>query len=123
MTADRVVLVCHNPLPADDRVRAYLVKSGYTVDVRRPYDGDALGDVGEDVAGTVVYGGMFNAYDFDDHPFLRDEDRWIGGCLGKGLPTLGICQGAQQIALHLGAEVGPKPDEVMEFGCYHDRPG
>jgi len=34
------------------------------------------------------------------------------------VPLLGICQGAQQIARVLGAEVGPKAGEPTEFGYY-----
>ncbi len=34
------------------------------------------------------------------------------------LPVLGICQGAQQIAHHLGAWAGPPETEFHEFGYY-----
>ena len=42
--------------------------------------------------------------------------------MDAGLPTLGICQGAQMIAHILGAEVGPHPDGVYEFGYYAIEP-
>jgi len=38
--------------------------------------------------------------------------------MGKGMPVLGICQGAQSIAHLLGANVGPLPGEPHEFGYY-----
>ena len=40
----------------------------------------------------------------------------------RELPTLGICQGAQQIAHLLGAECGPREGEPHEFGYYPIRP-
>lgn len=115
---NRVVLIRHGDDPPDDRVFTYLVTRGFTPDLRKPFAGQALGDVGEDVAGTVIYGCPYNVFDVDEHPFLREEYRWIEACLGADVPMLGICQGAQQIAYHLGARVGPKPDGVCEFGYY-----
>ncbi|MFL2798849.1 MAG: glutamine amidotransferase-related protein [Paracoccaceae bacterium] len=35
---------------------------------------------------------------------------------------LGICQGAQQIAHHLGAKVGPVDNSIGEFGYYQINP-
>jgi GMP synthase (glutamine-hydrolysing) len=38
--------------------------------------------------------------------------------MAAGIPLLGLCQGAQQIARVLGAEVGPYDQPVHEFGYY-----
>jgi GMP synthase (glutamine-hydrolysing) len=70
------------------------------------------------VAGSVVYGGPFNVFDEDKHPFLHDEAAWIRACMARDIPLLGICQGAQQIARVMGAEVGPPPSGLHEFGYY-----
>ena len=118
----RVVLVKHGHGPDDDRVLSHLVQSGYTPDIRRPFAGEELGEVGEDVAGTVIYGGMYNAYDTALHPFLRAEYRWIGAAMDATVPVLGICQGAQMIAHHLGAWVGAPAHGQHEFGYYEVRP-
>ena len=120
--AKRVVLVRHGDDPPDDRVYTYLAANGFEIDLRRPYQGDMLGDVDESLAGTVLYGGPFNAFATEEHPFLKEEYRWIAECLAADVPMLGICQGAQQIALHLGAEVGPKPGVPHEFGYYRIEP-
>ena len=118
----RVVLVRHGDDPPDDRVYTYLRANGFEADLRRPYQGDSLGEVDDTVCGTVIYGGPFNAFATQEHPFLKEEYRWIEACLTDDVPMLGICQGAQQIALHLGAEVGPKPGEPYEFGYYRVDP-
>ncbi|MEP0943799.1 MAG: glutamine amidotransferase [Rhizobiaceae bacterium] len=128
MTAKRLVLIRHNHVPADDRVASWAYLNGYEIDVRYPFAGDELeGLLDElnaqpDICGTVLYGGPFNADDSKNHPFLLQEERWIDACLKADLPMLGICQGAQQIARHLGAWTGPKEDEIFEFGYYQLNP-
>jgi GMP synthase (glutamine-hydrolysing) len=118
----RVVLVRHGDDPPDDRVVTFLVENGFVPDIRKPFSGDLLGDVGADVAGSVVYGGKYNVFETDHHPFLDEEYRWIAACMAAGVPLLGICQGAQQIAYHLGAAVGPAEGEPHEFGYYQLQP-
>ena len=114
----RIVLIRHGDDPPDDRVVQWFEAHGHSPEILRPCRGEALGDADGTVAASVVYGGPFNVFEEDRHPFLNDEARWIERCMANGVPLLGICQGAQQIARVLGAEVGPKPDEPHEFGYY-----
>jgi GMP synthase (glutamine-hydrolysing) len=76
----------------------------------------------ESWAGSVVHGGPFNVFEEQQHPFLREEHRWISQCIERELPLLGICQGAQSIAYVLGAEVGPPASGLHEFGYYELTP-
>ena len=121
MAANRVVLIRHNDGPEDDRVVQYFRDRGIEPEQRYPFKGEALGAVDGSIAASVLYGGPFNVFETDKHPFLRDEHRWAEGCMARGLPLLGICQGAQSIAHVLGARVGPKPGEPHEFGYYRIR--
>jgi GMP synthase (glutamine-hydrolysing) len=116
--ARQLVLVRHGDDPPDDRVVSFAVQAGFEPVFMRPFNGDRLGDPGPDVAGSVVYGGPYNVFEEDRHPFLRDEAAWIRACMARGIPLLGICQGAQQIARVLGAHVGPPDSGVHEFGYY-----
>ena len=116
--ARQLVLVRHGDDPPDDRVVSFAVQAGFEPVFMRPFKGDRLGDPGPDVAGSVVYGGPYNVFEEDRHPFLRDEAAWIRACMAHGIPLLGICQGAQQIARVLGAHVGPPDSGVHEFGYY-----
>lgn len=118
----RVVLIRHGDEPDDDRVVQFFTARGVSPDIIRPFRGEALGEADKSVAASVVYGGPFNVFDEDKHPFLHDEARWIRQCMARNIPLLGICQGAQQIARVLGAEVGPKPGEPTEFGYYEITP-
>ena len=114
----RVVVIRHTDDPFDDRVATYLRDAGIAADVRRPFKGDALGDIDDAVGASVVCGGPFAVFEEDQYPFLRDENRWIEQSLARNIPILGICQGAQSLARVLGADVGPKPGEPCEFGYY-----
>jgi GMP synthase (glutamine-hydrolysing) len=114
----KIVLVRHGDDPPDDRVVTFAVKNGFEPVFSRPFKGDKLGPPGPDVAGSVIYGGPFNVFEEDRHPFLNDEADWIRACIAQGIPLLGLCQGGQQIARVLGAEVGPYPEPVHEFGYY-----
>jgi GMP synthase (glutamine-hydrolysing) len=120
--SDRILLISHNPPPLTDRAHAWALQNGFEVDARYPFMGDPLPDPAEVYAGSVVYGGRFDADAEEDHPFLRDEYRWIDRSLEAGLPLLGICLGAQMIARHLGASTGPFDDGRVEFGFYEVRP-
>ena len=117
MAKKRVILVRHSDEPADDRVFAYLSRSGYEPVLRKPFAGELL-DNDRSIAGAVIFGGKYNVFDTQLHPFLMHEYRFIEHCITADIPLLGICQGAQQIAWRLGAQVGPTPDDLHEFGYY-----
>lgn len=117
----RIVVVRHDE-PNDDRLTAWATSCGIEAVVVRPYRGEKITSHRDDIIGTVVCGGDFNAYDTTKHPFLREEYQWIDHCLDQDIPLLGICQGAQQLAWHLGAHVGATPDGRCEFGVHKVEP-
>lgn len=118
----KVVLIRHGDDPPDDRASVFLHENGFLPVWRRPYAGQPLEPLDDDVAGSVVYGGKYAVYETGAYPFLLDEARWIEACMKKGVPLLGICQGGQQIAQVMGADVGPPPSGAHEFGYYELRP-
>jgi GMP synthase (glutamine-hydrolysing) len=66
--------------------------------------------------GLVVLGGPMNVDQTDNYPHLLHEIEVIRAAIGRELPTLGICLGAQLLAAALGARVHPAP--VQEIGWY-----
>ena len=53
----------------------------------------------------IVLGGPIGVYETKTYPFLTTELALLEHRLGRGLPTLGICLGAQLIAQALGGRV------------------
>lgn len=68
-----------------------------------------------DLDGLVVMGGQMGVHDTDDFPWLEGERALIREVVDAGLPVLGICLGAQQVAAALGADVTTGP--VAEVGA------
>ena len=89
---------------------------GHDVDVVRPDRGDALPAV-EDLQALVVLGGPFPADDDEGHPWLAVERELLADAVRSGVPVLGICLGAQLMALALGG--GLRRDAVTEVGYGH----
>ena len=118
----QVILLRHDNAPEDDRVTTFINSSGIAARSVRPFAGESLPSDPSDVAGCVIFGGIFNAFDTDEHAFLRDQYLFIDRCFRWNVPMLGICLGAQQIAHYLGARVGPPEGDVHEFGYYEIRP-
>jgi len=115
---NRILLIDHHENPPDDRVSTHLAALGFALDLRYPAHGDALGAPADDLAGSVLFGGLQNVDEAEKYPFLRDEMEWIRACHARNIPLLGICLGAQLIAGALGAAVAPMPGGSCEFGCY-----
>lgn len=62
----------------------------------------------------VLMGGPMGVYERSAYPWIDGEIARIAARLAAGLPTIGICLGAQLIAAALGAAVYPGP--VKEIG-------
>jgi GMP synthase-like glutamine amidotransferase len=78
-----------------------------------PLGAATLPDPG-DVDLLVVMGGPMNVYEDREYPWLPDERAFIAACIARGAAVLGICLGAQLLAVALGGEVTRAPH--MEIG-------
>ena len=111
-----VLIVLHQETSTPGRVGNALRALGHSLDIRRPRFGDSLPETLDDHAGAVVFGGPMSANDPDD--FVRREIDWIAVPLREQRPFLGICLGAQMLAMQLGARVAPHPEGRAEIGYY-----
>ncbi len=64
----------------------------------------------------VLMGGPMAVYERDEHCWIDGELARLAERLAAGLPTLGICLGAQLIAAALGARVAQGPVREVGFG-------
>ena len=73
----------------------------------------------DEVDGAVAMGGPMSVDDVERFPALAAERDWLAEAVGRRMPVLGICLGAQLLARALGAEV--RPGERPEIGFAHGR--
>ncbi len=65
---------------------------------------------------VIILGGSISAYQFDHFPFLRPEVDVIRQAMDRGVPTFGICLGAQLMSLALGSKVYANTDREIGWG-------
>jgi len=109
-----VLIVLHQETSTPGRVGNALRALGHKLDIRRPRFGDCLPETRGGHAGAVFLGGPMSANDPDD--FIRREIDWIAVPLREQRPFLGICLGAQMLAVHRGARVAPHPHGRSQLG-------
>ena len=111
-TGDPWLLVQHVAHEGPGAIGAAVADTGAGLTVLRMDRGDPLPPPAavHDVAGLVVMGGPMSVH--DDLPWLADERALLRQAVEAGLPVLGVCLGAQQLAAALGAPVstGPAPE-------------
>jgi GMP synthase-like glutamine amidotransferase len=102
-----------------------LVAAGVHIDTRRVFADDALPAALAGYDGVVIMGGPMSAASDHGFPTRRQELSLIGAALAESVPLLGVCLGAQLIALAAGAavypgghglEVGWSPVSLIEAG-------
>ncbi|MBD8507644.1 type 1 glutamine amidotransferase [Hoyosella sp. G463] len=86
------------------------------LEIVRPYYGDAIpaaSDVGD---GMIVLGGYQNAQADDDCPWLPRLRALMAACVDEAIPLLGICLGAQLLALACGGRLDRDAKAGLEAG-------
>jgi GMP synthase-like glutamine amidotransferase len=72
-----------------------------------------------DLDWLMVMGGSPHAYDETSNPWLPAEKAFVAEALERGIPTLGVCFGAQVLAEALGGSIFPA--EHGEIGWHEVR--
>lgn len=107
----RVLVVQHEAGTGPGWFGRWLAEAGLELDVRHPYAGDSLPALdgsdldGSDVGGLLVLGGAMAPADDADCPWLPATRALMSAAVDAGLPTFGICLGAELLALGCGGEV------------------
>jgi GMP synthase (glutamine-hydrolysing) len=111
----------HETTEGPGRLGAVLRDFGHHLQVVRTYAGDAIPATLADVDGVIILGGCMNTCDAPNLPWMQREIEIIKEAHAANIPVLGICLGAQLIAVALGGEVGPadKPEIGMGKVALH----
>jgi GMP synthase (glutamine-hydrolysing) len=126
----RVMLVQNSPRSGPGRLPAWLAERGVDVvmvsgpDLSHPSaealpssGGPPVARSGTPMDGLILLGGGFMPDDDAAHPFLRLERELVGDAVAAGVPVLGICLGAQLLALVTGGEVTATSGETERGSC------
>jgi GMP synthase-like glutamine amidotransferase len=98
------LIITHLPDRQDGIVRQALKDAGCTVIERNPGDPAELPGA-DQIAGVVTLGGRQSATRVAQDPFLTAEVELLRSALDRGVPVLGMCLGAQLLAVAAGGQV------------------
>ncbi len=108
-----IVVIEHEATCPLDRLAYWL--DGADVEMVRPYAGDEVPESVED-GGLIVLGGQMSAYDDRVAPWLPAVRELLATSVTTGVPTLGICLGAQLLAVACGGRVDVRAAPGREAG-------
>ena len=114
----RVLSVVHDPAHTGGGglFEKVVAERGDTLDRWVVADGEAVPDDPSRWDAVMVFGGAMHPDQDAEHPWLRGEVAFIAEALSQGVPTIGVCLGAQLVARAAGAGVGPA--ERPEVGWF-----
>ena len=101
----RALAVVHQPDAGSGVFAEAAADRGLRLEEWSPANGGAPPAPAE-LDAVLVFGGAMHVDQEDAHPWLREEKRWLRELLERGVPTLGVCLGAQLVAEAAGARVG-----------------
>jgi len=110
----RVHVIQHVPFEVPGLIAQWTLERGHTITTTRAWADEFPSEAGEGL--LVVLGGPMGAADDDALPWLRPEKRFIAETIAAGQPVLGVCLGAQLIALVLGGSL--RRNRETEIGWY-----
>ena len=102
-----VLAVVHGPGCPLGSFGEVVEKHGHLLDTWSPESGSPAPGRLDDYGAVLIFGGSMHADQEEQHPWLREEDAFIRRLLDLGVPTLGVCLGAQLVAKAADARVYP----------------
>lgn len=100
-----ILILEHDDLDSSQRLGETLSEHGHKLDVRRLHQGQPLPTDLDDVDGLISMGGPQNTDEVEQHDWMAKEIELIKQAHERGIAVLGICLGAQLIAVALGGKV------------------
>jgi len=101
----KVIIIMHDESEGPGTIEDFLAARKAQLHFVRLYAGENLPNIQNKFDGVISMGGPMNVYEDEKYPFLREEAIFLKQAIDQGIPTLGICLGAQLIARACGAKV------------------
>ncbi|QMU56402.1 MAG: amidotransferase [Candidatus Mycalebacterium zealandia] len=101
---------------APGRLGELMRENGFDIQSVNFGAGDGIPEKTDDFAALVVMGGPMNVYESGKYPYLESETRFLSDFIKSGRAVMGICLGAQLMAVALGARV--YAGDEKEIGWY-----
>jgi len=117
----RVHYLQHVPFVCLGSIEAWLLAAGHELKGTRFFLDEPLPTVDEFDC-LIVLGGPMSVHDDARLPWLVPEKKLIRQSIDAGKRVLGICLGAQLIALVMGARVYPNPEREIGWFPIHRTP-
>lgn len=110
-----ILIIEHDDLDSSQRLGETLRDYGHKLLVVETHRGQGLPPDLDNIDGIISMGGPQDTDQQDEHPWMAREIALIKEAHEAGRPVLGVCLGAQLVAVALGGEVGrmDKPELGM----------
>jgi GMP synthase-like glutamine amidotransferase len=115
MTKKEVTIFQHVPFEDLGSIRPWLEERQVKINYTRFFAADPMPDT-RDVGFLIVLGGPMSVNDENNYPWLVTEKQFIRDAVSGNIPVLGICLGAQLLAVALGGRV--YKNRHKEIGWY-----
>lgn len=109
-----ISILQHMPHEGPGSIADWATERGHCPHIHHLYQDEASPAV-SDFDLLVVLGGDMSVHDQAEHPWLTPERELIKAALAAGKRVVGICLGAQQIALAQGVAVYPNDQREVGF--------
>lgn len=111
----RALIIRHVPFEGIAGFREPVEAAGYELDRIDISDPDFIRVNFNTPDLLILMGGPMGVYERDAHPWIDCEIDRLASRISLGLPTLGVCLGAQMIAAAMGAKVHSGPTKEVGF--------
>lgn len=112
----RILTVVHQPDAGPGVFADAVGARDMSLDTWVPAEPDALPPDPSAYGAVMVFGGAMHVDHEERHPWLGDVKALLGDLLGRGVPILGVCLGAQLLAEAAGAQ--PRRARRPEIGWH-----
>lgn len=98
----------HVPFEGPAYLASWAEAKGAQLVGTRLWVGDSFPDL-DHFDGLFILGGPMNVHEQEEHPWLKPEKQFIADSIAAGKTIVGVCLGAQLLAIALGGSVTENP--------------